>query len=136
MKPPVVLHAVKEPLPPSGALSVGKVEALKSSRLKGEHPVSSQNEIEPSSLSSLPQPNAGLGASYVSAASSSPVIVERDVSASRSVAMDGRVSVSTSSPDGARTGAEHLYSDKDKPKVPGSRGQQEQVLHGFDYLFS
>ncbi|KAH6793833.1 eukaryotic translation initiation factor 4G [Perilla frutescens var. hirtella] len=131
VKPPVISHAQKEPLPASGSLSVGKAEASKPSRLKGEHSVSSHKEIEPSPLSSLPQPKAGLGASYVSAVSSSPVTVERNVPdlTSGSAAMDVPVSVSTSSADGARAGSVHSDSFIDKPKRPISRGQQEQDLN-------
>lgn len=125
MKSPIVSHAEKDPLPSSGSVSVGKAEASKPSRLKAEHPVSS--------LSSSPQPKAGLGASYVAVTSSSPVAEERDIpnSAVGSASMDSPISVLTSSSDGSRTGAVYPDSFKDKPKTPGSRGQQEQVIHGL-----
>lgn len=128
MKSPIISHAEKDPLPPSGSLSVGKAEASKPSRLKAELPVSS--------LSSSSQPKAGLGVSYVSVTSSSPVTVERDVpySASGSTSMDVSVSVSTRSSDGSRLGASHPDSFNDMPKRPGSRGQQEQVMHGLLFI--
>ncbi|XP_042059861.1 eukaryotic translation initiation factor 4G-like isoform X1 [Salvia splendens] len=128
VKSPSISHAEKDPLPPSGSLSVGKAEASKPSRLKAELPVSS--------LSSSSQPKAGLGVSYVSVTSSSPVTVERDVpySASGSTAMDVSVSVSTRSSDGSRLGVSHPDSFNDMPKRPGSRGQQEQDLSPYTSL--
>lgn len=133
MKPPTVSHVEKEPLPPSGSPFVGKAEASKPSRVKAGQPASSHKEIEPSSTSSIPPAKVGLGPSYVSATSSSSARVERVVpsSVSGSAAMDGSVSVSTSSTDGARTEAVQPDSLKDKPKRPGSRGWQEQVICGL-----
>ncbi|XP_042065172.1 eukaryotic translation initiation factor 4G-like isoform X1 [Salvia splendens] len=130
VKSPIISHAEKDPLPPSGSLSVGKAEASKPSRLKAEPPVSS--------LSSSSQPKAGLGVSHVSVTSSSPVTVERDVpySASGSTSMDVSVSASTRSSDGSRVGASHPDSFNDMPKRPGSRGQQEQDLSLYTSLLT
>ncbi|KAI3444835.1 hypothetical protein Pfo_001500 [Paulownia fortunei] len=129
VKPPVGSHREKEPLPPTGSLSVGKAESSKPSRLQGEDLVS-HKDIEPSSLSSLQQAKPGLGTSSASAASSGLVIVERDVPytlASASAPMDGSASASTSSADEARIGVVMLDSVKDKHKKPGNRSQQDQV---------
>ncbi|KAL1562055.1 eukaryotic translation initiation factor 4G-like isoform X2 [Salvia divinorum] len=128
VKSPIISHAEKDPLPPSGSLSVGKAEASTPSRLKAELPVSS--------LSSSSQPKAGLGVSYLSVTSSIPVTVERDApySASGSTAMDVSVSVSTRSSDGSRLGASHPDSFNDMPERPGSRGQQEQDLSLYTSL--
>lgn len=132
VRPPIVSHAEKEPLPPSGSPFVGKAEPSKPSRVKGGHPASSHKEIEPSSSSSILPAKATIGASHASATPSSSVTVERTPSlVSGSAGTDGSVSVSTSSTDDARAEAVRPDSLKDKTKRPGSRGRQEQVICGL-----
>ncbi|KAL8500493.1 hypothetical protein ACS0TY_020186 [Phlomoides rotata] len=129
VKPPVVSHTEKEPLPSSGSLPVVKAEAPKPSSLKGENSVFPHKEIEASSLSSFSQPKHGLGESYAPAASSGPVTLERDVpyvSAPGSTPTDGSTSVSTSSADGDKTGVVVPNSITEKHEKPGNRDLQDQ----------
>lgn len=134
VKPPVGSHGEKEPLPATSSISVRKAEPLEPSMLYGEDSVLPRNEVEPSSLSSVPQSKPGLGASSTSAASSGSINVESDAhntSASASAPMDGSASVSTSSANEARNVVVVPDSVKDKPNEPDNSGQQDQVFYGL-----
>ncbi|KAL9175833.1 hypothetical protein ABFS82_02G137900 [Erythranthe guttata] len=128
VKSPVGSHGEKEVLPPTGSPSGGKAESLKPSRLPGEGSIFPGKEIEPSPLSTLPMPKPGLGTSYATVASSSPVVVDRVVphtSVSASDPMDGSASASTTTAE-ARSAAVVPDSIKDKHIKPGN-DQQDQV---------
>ncbi|KAL8062305.1 hypothetical protein ABFS82_02G137800 [Erythranthe guttata] len=128
VKPPVGSRGEKELLPPTGSLSVGKAELSKPSR-SGEGSVIPLKEIEPSSLSTSPKPKPGLGTSYATVASSSPVVVDRVVSrtsVSASDPMDGSASASTTAAEEARSAVVKSDSIKDEHKKSGN-DQQDQV---------
>ncbi|KAL7120901.1 hypothetical protein ACP275_02G149900 [Erythranthe tilingii] len=124
VKSPVGSHGEKEVLPPTGSLSGGKAESLKPSRLPEEGSIFPGKEIGPSSLSTLPmpmpKPKPGLGTSYATVASSSPVVVDRVVphtSVSASDPMDGSASASTTTAE-ARSASGLVEEDKWN-KFPG-----------------
>ncbi|KAI3449031.1 hypothetical protein Pfo_005696 [Paulownia fortunei] len=139
VKPPVVSHGEKEPLPATSSISVGKAESLEPSRLYGEDSVRPQKEVEPSSLSSLPQSKPGLGTSSTSASSSGSINVESDAhntSASASAPMDGSSLTSTSCADEARNVVVVADSINDKPNEPGNSSQQDKVGRQLTLLSS